>query len=171
MPRTITLADGRAVEVDCLSCALTSGLVPATGGVIYESERFHVHQDVAYPIRGLVILASKRHLYAMDELTDEEAAEYISLIRRIRHAQRTLLGIEHVYYFYNEDTTHHFHLWMVPRYDWMAAFGRSVESLRPVLLHARRERNDEANMESVLEGIRILREGLSGVHSPSAYNP
>jgi hypothetical protein len=61
MPRQITLADGRAVEVECLSCALTSGLIAPTGGVIYESSLFHVHQDVAYPIRGLVILASKRH--------------------------------------------------------------------------------------------------------------
>lgn len=52
-------------------------------------------------------------------------------------AQRTVLGVDHVYYFYNEDTSHHFHVWMVPRYSWMSDFGRSVESLRPALRHAR----------------------------------
>jgi diadenosine tetraphosphate (Ap4A) HIT family hydrolase len=160
MPRQITLADGRAVEVECLSCALTSGLIAPTGGVIYESSLFHVHQDVAYPIRGLVILASKRHFYCMDELTDEEQLEYISLIRKIRNEQRKRLGIDKVYYFYNEDTTHHFHLWMVPRYEWMVPFGKSVESLRPVLLHARKHRNNEENLKSVLEGIGFLKEGL-----------
>ena len=69
MMRKITLADGRLVEVECLSCAVTSGLVEPTGGVIYEDEYFHAHQDVAYPIPGFVILASKRHFYRMDELT------------------------------------------------------------------------------------------------------
>lgn len=160
MPRHITLADGRTVKVDCLSCALTSGLITPTGGVIYESNHFHVHQDVAYPIRGLVILASKRHFHCMDELSDEEQIEYISLIHKVRSEQRTRLGIDKVYYFYNEDTTHHFHLWMVPRYEWMGQFGKSVESLRPVLLHARNQLNDEENMKKVIEGINELREGL-----------
>ncbi|MNW60824.1 Diadenosine tetraphosphate (Ap4A) hydrolase [Fontibacillus panacisegetis] len=165
MPRQITLADGRSVEVDCLSCALTSGLIAPTGGVIYESSNFHVHQDVAYPIRGLVILASKRHFYCMDELTGEEQFEYITLIHKIRNEQRNRLGIDKVYYFYNEDTTHHFHIWMVPRYEWMNKFGKSVESLRPVLLHARNNMNDEENTRSVIEGIEILKDGMRGFES------
>ncbi|WP_394217751.1 HIT family protein [Halobacillus trueperi] len=155
--RTITLSNGDMVEVDCLSCALTSGTVEPEGGVIAETEHFHAHQDVAYPIRGLVIVASKRHIKGLDELTEEEQQDYITFLAKIRKAQREVLGIEHVYYFYNEDTTHHFHLWMVPRYDWMYEFGRSVESVRPVLLHARKNEKDHAH---VLEGIRLLTEGL-----------
>ncbi|MFC5471889.1 HIT family protein [Cohnella suwonensis] len=167
MPRHATLADGRSVEVECLSCALTSGLITPTGGVIYESSNFHVHQDVAYPIKGLVILAAKRHFYCMDELKEEERFEYISLIHKIRQEQRERLGIDKVYYFYNEDTTHHFHLWMVPRYEWMYQFGNSVESLSPVLLHARNNMNNEDNMKNVIEGINILRDGLRGFVSNS----
>jgi hypothetical protein len=53
----------------------------------------------ACPIPGLVILASKRHFYRMDELTDEESKRYIELVTRIRREQRNELGIEHVYYF------------------------------------------------------------------------
>ncbi|WP_309473837.1 hypothetical protein [Paenibacillus thiaminolyticus] len=48
----------------------------------------------------------------------------------------------------------------MPRYEWMQAFGRSVESLRPVLRHAREERNDEPNQKLVLQGIETLRQGL-----------
>lgn len=167
MTRKIILADGRKLEVECLSCAITSGLIEPTGGVIIETEHFHVHQDVAYPIPGLVILASKRHFYCMDELTAEERLEYIDLICGIRDAQRRLLGIEKVYYFYNEDTTHHFHLWIVPRYKWMYEFGHSVESLRPVLLHARNNLNNKENMNRVIDAIDKLREGLRGVESSS----
>ncbi|WP_346931224.1 diadenosine tetraphosphate hydrolase [Clostridium sp.] len=165
MTKKITLADGRKLEVECLSCAIASGLIEPAGGVIIETEHFHVHQDVAYPIPGLVILASKRHFYCMDELTVEERLEYIDLICRIREAQRKLLGIDKVYYFYNEDTTHHFHLWIVPRYKWMYEFGHSVESLRPVLLHARNNLNNKENMNRVIAAIDKLREGLRGVES------
>ena len=157
--RTITLANGETVEVECLSCALVNGLIEPEGGVV-ETEHFHAHQDVAYPIPGLIIVASKRHLKSLDELTEAERLDYITVLSEIRKAQRDVLGIESVYYFYNEDTTHHFHTWMVPRYDWMYEFGRSVESVRPVLLHARNEMNDEANVRRVRQAIAALTEEL-----------
>ncbi|WP_206628030.1 hypothetical protein [Escherichia coli] len=69
--RKITLSNGKTVEVECLSCALTSGKIEPDGGVIVETEYFHAHQDVAYPIEGLVILASKRHIKCFDELNEE----------------------------------------------------------------------------------------------------
>ncbi|WP_312472069.1 diadenosine tetraphosphate hydrolase [Neobacillus sp.] len=160
--RNITLSNGNIVEVECLSCALTSGLIEPDGGVVIETDHFHAHQDVAYPIRGLIILASKRHINCFDELTEAEKVDYINILTKIRKAQREVLGIEHVYYFYNEDTTHHFHTWMVPRYEWMYSFGRSVESVRPVLLHARNEMNDEVNVNEVMEAIKLLTNELDG---------
>ena len=159
--RQITLSNGTTVEVECLSCALTSGLVQPDGGVVIETEHFHAHQDVAYPIKGLIILASKRHIYCFDELTEEEQLDYISLLTKIRKAQREVLGIDHVYYFYNEDTTHHFHTWLVPRYKWMNEFGRSVESLRPVLRHARNEMNNQENVNEVIKAISLLTKALA----------
>ncbi|MFD1608944.1 diadenosine tetraphosphate hydrolase [Oceanobacillus luteolus] len=124
--RKITLSNGKSVEVDCLSCAITSGLAEAEGGVVLETEYFHAHQDVAYPVRGLIILASKRHVKCFDELTEYEKIDFIQALTKIRKAQRDVLGIEFVYYFYNEDTTHHFHIWMVPRYDWMYEFAAQL---------------------------------------------
>lgn len=158
--RTITLSNGKTVKVECLSCALTSGLIEPDGGVIIETEYFHAHQDVAYPIEGLVILASKRHIKCLDELTEVERVDYINIMTTIRKAQREVLGIEYVYYFYNEDTTHHFHTWMVPRYEWMNEFGRSIESVRPVLLHARNHRNTIENNQKVMKAIEGLRNAL-----------
>jgi len=156
----ITLLSGEMAHVDCLSCAITSGQIEPNGGVVVETDYFHAHQDVAYPIKGLVILASKRHIHGFDELKEHEKMDYINLLTTIRKAQREVLGIEYVYYFYNEDTTHHFHTWMVPRYEWMNGFGRSVESLRPILLHARHKLNDEENDKEVKEAIALLRESI-----------
>jgi len=158
--RKITLSNGKMVEVECLSCALTSGLIEPDGGVVLETQYFHAHQDVAYPIKGLIILASKRHVKCLDELTEAEQLDYIRVLSMIRKAQRKVLGIEHVYYFYNEDTSHHFHTWMVPRYEWMYDFGRSIESVRPVLLHARHNLNDEAHKIEVMAAIELLKNEL-----------
>ncbi|MEH7109357.1 HIT family protein [Bacillus sp. JJ1764] len=158
--RKITLSNGKTVEVDCLSCALVNGVIEPDGGVVIETEYFHAHQDVAYPIRGLVILASKRHIKCLDELTELERNDYINILSKIRKAQREVLDIEYVYYFYNEDTTHHFHTWMVPRYEWMYEFGRSIESVRPVLLHARNNLNNEENISEVMSAIKALTKAL-----------
>ena len=158
--RTITMANGETIEVECLSCALVNGVIEPEGGVVVETEHFHAHQDVAYPIPGLIILASKRHLKSLDELTEAERLDYITILSEIRKAQREVLGIESVYYFYNEDTTHHFHTWMVPRYEWMYEFGRSVESVRPVLLHTRKAMQNEANVRNVRQAIAALTEEL-----------
>lgn len=132
------------------------------GGVVVETEYFHAHQDVAYPIKGLIILASKRHIKCFDELTEAEKIDYIQLLTKIRKAQRKILHIEHVYYFYNEDTTHHFHTWMVPRYEWMYDFGRSIESVRPALLHARNHMNIAENHQEVMAAIADLTSELIG---------
>lgn len=88
--------------------------------------------------------------------------DYINLLSKIRKAQRDVLEIEYVYYFYNEDTTHHFHTWMVPRYEWMYEFGRSVESVRPVLLHAKNKMNNEENKLEMMRVIKALSEKLKG---------
>lgn len=50
---------------------------------------------------------------------------------------------------------------MVPRYEWMYEFGRSVESVRPVLLHARNHMNDSKNKEEVMTAIELLKKELN----------
>jgi len=148
-------------QTQCLSCAIIQGTKQPLGGTIIETEFFHAHQDIAYPLAGMVILASKRHVRCLDELTTEEARDYIDLLCRIRKAQREVLGVEHVYYFYNEDTFHHFHMWMMPRYEWMNELGRSVESVRPILVYTKEHMSDEANIAYVEECVQKLRNALS----------
>jgi len=144
----------------CLSCTVVRGERATLGGTIIETSLFHAHQDVAYPIPGLVIVAAKRHVKCFDELTEDEATGLGLLVRQIRAKQRELLGVEHVYYFYNEDTNHHFHLWMVPRYAWMQDFGRSVESLRPALVHAREHMSSPDELAVTARAVEKLREAL-----------
>lgn len=68
-------------------------MIEPDGGVVFETQYFHAHQDVAYPIKGLIILASKRHIKSFDELTEEEKTDYIHVLTKIRQAQREVLNI------------------------------------------------------------------------------
>ena len=144
----------------CLSCQIVSGQQTTLGDVIAETAFFHAHQDFAYPVPGLVIVASKRHFNCLDEFTEEEAGDFIHFTIEIRKAQRQVLDVRHVYYFYNEDTRHHFHLWMVPRYDWMEVFGRSVDSLRPALVHVRDTMSSPKELAHVAAIAKALNEHL-----------
>jgi diadenosine tetraphosphate (Ap4A) HIT family hydrolase len=112
------------------------------------------------PIPGLVIVATRRHVMCLDEFTDEETSELLPLISAIRRAQRTVLDIDCVYYFYNEDTPAHFHLWMVPRHEWMVQFGRSIESVQPAFLHARQYLSNPEGLAEVERAVDLLRANL-----------
>jgi len=98
----------------CLSCEIVSGRRISGGAPLYETECFHAHQDVAYPIPGCVIVASKRHFKSLAEMSSRETETFLPTVKAIRAAQAEI-GIDVVYYFYNEDTKHHFNFWMVPR--------------------------------------------------------
>ncbi len=148
------------MEKKCLSCEIVSGRKAVPGGPIHETSAFHAHQDVAYPVPGLVIVAAKRHFRLLTDMTSDETAEFVPLVQQIRMQQQKRLGIEHVYYFYNEDTKHHFNFWMVPRYEWMVRFGKSVEAVRPALLHARETMSSATDMEAVTRAAELLRQGM-----------
>lgn len=135
--RWVSAVPGDMADHERLSCAIVAGRSGTPGGVIVETDHFHAHQVAAYPVAGQVIVAARRRVRLLTELTEAEASELLPLLRRVRRAQGEVLGIEHVCYFHDEDATHRFHVWMVPRYPWMAAFGRSIDSVRPALVHAR----------------------------------
>jgi hypothetical protein len=50
---------------------------------------------------------------------------------------------------------------MVPRYEWMYEFGRSVESVRPVLIHTRNVLNKKEHIQEVMEAINALTKELN----------
>lgn len=50
---------------------------------------------------------------------------------------------------------------MGPRYEWMAQFGKSIESVRPALRHAQQTITSEADRAVVREAIARLRAALA----------
>lgn len=151
--------DGKKVEIssECIGCAIEKGEVDVSKGKVLEHELFEAHQDFEVPIPGFVILSTRRHISSVADFTEEESKEFFPLLKRIRQAMREVLGIEEVYLFQNEDSSHHFHVWVFPRLDWMERFGRKIQSVRPIMKHARENMKTEDNLKEVERAARELR--------------
>lgn len=129
---------------------------------IITTKLFNVGQDWEVPIPGFFIIKPLRNIKAIDEFTDEEAAEFINLIREVRKGMRDVLKIKEVYFFQNEDTEHGFHLWVFPRHKWMEKFGRKIQSVRPIMDYAKENMLSDNVFTEVKESIKKMKEYLSG---------
>jgi diadenosine tetraphosphate (Ap4A) HIT family hydrolase len=74
-----------------------------------ETQNFILHQDPEIPIKGFLIVAAKRHIRSMAELSQDEAQELFGLVYRARLALRRLGDIREVTVI-QEERSAHFHL-------------------------------------------------------------
>lgn len=160
----VVLTNEEIYEITCLSCAMNLDIDVLKKGCNIETTHFYAHQELVYPVKGLIVVVSKRHFKGLDELTEEEQLDYIQLLSNIRKVQRKLLKVESVYYFYQEDTTHHFHVWLMPRYKWMDRIGRSVESIRPILSEVLQNYSSEIQRDEALETAERLAKSLQRMY-------
>ncbi|MFA6518751.1 MAG: diadenosine tetraphosphate hydrolase [Candidatus Shapirobacteria bacterium] len=158
--KNITDLTGKTKKITCLGCDREKGLINL--GNIVKSEYFDAHQDYEIPIPGFVIVSSKRHIQSIDEFTEDEQRDFIKFLCRLRSAQRQVLGIEVIYIVQEEDTSHHFHVWMFPRFDWMEErFGRKIQSVRPIMEYARENMKTETKIKEVETATQKLKQFFS----------
>jgi diadenosine tetraphosphate (Ap4A) HIT family hydrolase len=151
---------GKTKKIVCLGCDREKGLIDL--GDIVKSEYFDAHQDYEIPIPGFVIVSSRRHIQSIDEFTEDEQRDFIKFLCRLRSAQRKVLGIEVIYIVQEEDTSHHFHVWMFPRFDWMEEkFGRKIQSVRPIMEYARENMKTDDNIQEVETATQKLKQFFS----------
>jgi len=94
----------------------------------------------------------------VDEFTKEERADFIEFLYRLRKTMREALDIQVVYLIQEEDTSHHFHVWIFPRYDWMAEkFGRKIQSVRPIMEYARENMKTLDNLKNIDEAVKKIK--------------
>jgi diadenosine tetraphosphate (Ap4A) HIT family hydrolase len=125
---------------------------------IITTKLFVINQDWEIPISGFFIIAPLRKINSIDELTDEEAIEFINLLRYLRKGMREILKIEEIYLFQNEDSEHGFHLWVFPRHKWMKKFGNKIQSVRPIIVYAKENMLSQKTINEVKDSVKIMRE-------------
>ena len=104
----------------CLTCALVRrrdrGEAPPWDNIVRTAHWDIVHSyNTSLP--GWLVLVARRHVAAIDELTDEEAAELGVLLRRVSAALRQVTGCVKTYAVqFAEQAEHpHVHFHVIPR--------------------------------------------------------
>jgi diadenosine tetraphosphate (Ap4A) HIT family hydrolase len=82
---------------DCLACGLMTGRIPLPGGRIVETECWVVEHCVGSLNVGTLIIKPRRHVTAVADLTDDEAAELGPLLRRASDVAAQLVNADQVY--------------------------------------------------------------------------
>jgi len=153
-----TTITGAAMAGSCIGCEIASGSYAGYAGTIYESDRFHAHQDVEIALPGFIVVSTMRHIASIADFSDAEIEENAKLAVAIRRAQREC-GFGNVYLFQNEDTADHFHTWMFPVYPWMLAFEKGPALLRAAIAELKAGRHGH-QLEEVFAIAAALKNAL-----------
>jgi diadenosine tetraphosphate (Ap4A) HIT family hydrolase len=80
-----------------MACELSAGRLPLPGGLIHATEHWRVEHCVGPLGLGTLIVKPDRHVTAVADLSDDEAAELGPLLRRASAVARELVETEQVY--------------------------------------------------------------------------
>ena len=147
-------------DVDCIGCALSEKRVIPPGGIICETESFLLHQDPEIPIKGFLIIATKSHVKSITQLTKKQMDELSNLLYAARMA---LLAVTDVLEctIIQEERSGHFHMCILPRYDWMNdQFENSLSSIRPMAKHAKDVMKTQKNIDEIIDVVKKIQCGI-----------
>ena len=82
---------------ECLACDLSQGRRHLPGGLIHRTDHWRVEHCVGPLGLGALVVKPERHVTAVADLSDEEAAELGALLRRASEVARTLVPADQVY--------------------------------------------------------------------------
>ena len=108
---------GRDISFDCLECSLAKKSIISPGSLIYEDDKIIVHPHTTARMIGFIVVAPKRHVKALADLTNEEreamfeAGEFAAhLLIEKGYATDTVLHTK-------ADENGHFQFWIVGNYS------------------------------------------------------
>lgn len=154
---------GVSREISCIACGIQSGEVRLPVERLAETEHFVLEQDFEWPIEGFLIVASKRHVFCLDELDEEETEECFALVRKARKALREVMGTKYVTMIFHEKTpTSHFHVWLFPWHDWMLEkFSGKPHEVSDIMKFSKEHFSDEKNLNAIRVTVENIRKTLS----------
>lgn len=104
------------IDTNCAYC-MEGDLVAAFGIKICELEtsKLYLFKEQSHP--GRVIVAHKKHVGDMTELTDEERNAYFADIAKVSRALQRAFKPQKINYGAYGDTGRHLHFHLVPKYE------------------------------------------------------
>ena len=104
-----------------------------------------------------MIIASKKHIKSIGQISKEEASELFELCYDARKALMSLPDVLECTLI-QEERSEHLHLWILPWYAWMHdIFDNSLSSIRPMMKYVKDNFKSQNNIDGILETVKALR--------------
>ena len=116
-----------------------------------ESSKLYLFREQSH--KGRVIVAHKKHVSELIELTDEERNDYFADVAKVARAIHKVFNPDKVNYGAYGDTGHHLHFHIVPKYKGGEEWGSTFEmnSGKTILTDAEYEEMAEASRQALKE--------------------
>lgn len=150
---------GRKWKYNCMSCAIAKGELELPGGLIFEDEYITIGADTEIPLNGFIIIATKRHVNSISELSKNERYDLIDYIAKMIKALKELNIIEEVT-IVQEERANHLHVWIFPCHkEYEKKFGKGVGSIKDICKYIKDNATND-DIQKCLETVAKLKEYL-----------
>ena len=105
--------------IGCPGCALARHDFTIPCGIAHENDNFTLSQDWELPIIGFFVVAPKRHIEKLEELTSSEKTEMFEIVDKTIRILRQNKICDRFNVIFEEKEGSHFHIWIMPRHKWM----------------------------------------------------
>lgn len=137
----------------CTGCSVAKGEI---GTIIYETNTFVLNQDPEVPLKGFLVITSKKHVNSFIDYNENEREELLELLFKARKALKDLNICKEVT-IVQEERSQHFHIWLFPYFDWMQEkFGKGVKYLRDINEYVVKNATDKQKRD-VLDSMEKLK--------------
>lgn len=156
--------DGEMRQIgECMGCSIVENFDndKYTGQVV-KTKNFTIAQDFELPINGFMVISSVRHLESINEMTNDEKLELITLIDVTVASLKKLEVCPQYNVVWEEKYGNHFHVWLMPRHDYLTdAMGTNImKKIGYLFKYAKDNLRTEENLKAVEETIIRLKEEL-----------
>lgn len=93
-------------------CGICTGVATAA---VWANDHWSLHPPVGGSLPGAVWLASREHVDSFKDLSDEAAADFVSVVANVERGILSLGDVARVHLYRWGDGGSHFHVWMIPR--------------------------------------------------------
>ena len=149
---------GNEVEFECLGCDIANHKMMPPGGYVYEDNFINISADPEIPIPGFMVLGINKHIKSINELSKEERYHIMDILN-LTISKIKECDISKEVLIIQEEKAKHFHIWIVPMYEWMNKFNKNVRNIDKIIEYSKEIYTDNTK-EEILNCISKLKKAF-----------
>lgn len=142
---------GEEITYECMGCETANHELIPPGGYVYDDGFINVAADFEIPIPGFMILGISKHYNSMNQMTREERIKVMEVLNKTIEIVKKVCLVDDVTII-QEERCKHFHIWVLPSYEWMKQYGKGCYGIKEKI-DAAINNNTEDNVNDCLKKI------------------